>query len=113
MPFDGATFAKSRLSPEALMSDPANMIAWLNTFAPTDVVTHDIGDPDRCLGANFLRAMGYGLVQWRCFTGEVDGRDVTIYPLSVVAQAISRLHLGEEFAFVPVTAARALEALGA
>jgi len=111
MPFDGATFAKSRLSPEALMSDPAHMIAWLKTFAPTDVVCGAVGDCTECLGAAFLHAMGFEHVLWYCSSGVVDGKVVAIELLDRVARAISRLYLSDKYS--PVTAARALEALGA
>ena len=111
MPFDNAHPVGSKISPEALMSDPVHMIAWLNTFAPNDVVCVGVGDADGCLGATFLRAQGFEGVRWFCHSGHVDGKTVSIEPLDRVARAISRLYIDDKYA--PVTAGRALEALDA
>jgi hypothetical protein len=109
MPFDSAP---ARLSPEALMSDPTHMIAWLrDNFEPTDVICDNVNDCDSCLGAEFLRAMGFEHVMWYCHTGKVDGKYVAIDPLDPVARAIASLWTINKYS--PVTAARALKALDA
>jgi hypothetical protein len=112
MPFDNAHPVGSRLSPEALMSNHVHMTSWiLDNFEPTDFVCGATADCDACLGATFLRAMGFEDAIWYCHSGRVDGRVVSIDPFDRVARAISRLYIADKRA--PVTAARALEALGA